>query len=118
MCRYLRSLLLELSHTRPGSKQKSQILHLRSDQGRLQLLLLTKRLFLSGYLHIFPLFRFASVKIMAQFDEIPPFLGRTQNLMPQDEVKYEFMAAADDNVMLFFASWIDNSKILIVYDPD
>lgn len=55
---------------------------------------------------------------MAEFDEIPEFLGRTQNLMPQDDVKYEFMDAADGNVMLFFAAWIDHSKVLVIYDPD
>jgi len=55
---------------------------------------------------------------MAQFDEIPEFLAITQNLMALEGTKYEFMEAADDNVMLFFANRQDNTKITIIYDPD
>jgi len=57
-------------------------------------------------------------KIMAEFDEIPEFLGITQALMTQGDSKYEFMDAADDNVMLFFANYKDNSKVTIIFDPD
>jgi len=55
---------------------------------------------------------------MAQFDEIPAFLAVTQNLFPDPDGKYEFMEAADDNVMIFFANSSNETKILILYDPD
>jgi len=55
---------------------------------------------------------------MAQFDEIVPFLAVTQGLITLPDGKYEFMEAADDNVMIFFADTSNETKILILYDPD
>ena len=51
-------------------------------------------------------------------DEIPHFLAYTQGFLPDDKTKYERIDQADDDRLYFFANYKDNSKVIIMYDPD